>query len=53
MCELKLQSDCYKSVAWIRLVKAENVSACVTVNLKVSRVVMALYLPVVLSCVNV
>jgi hypothetical protein len=32
MCYLKLQCDCFKSVARIRLVKTENRSACVTVN---------------------
>jgi hypothetical protein len=31
-CDLKWQWDCYKSVARIRLVKAGNPSACITVN---------------------
>jgi hypothetical protein len=34
MCDLKLYCDGYKSVARIRLVKTENLSACVKVNLK-------------------
>jgi hypothetical protein len=35
-------TDCCKSVARIRLVKAENPSACVTVNWKVCKVAIAL-----------
>jgi hypothetical protein len=31
-CDLKLQSDCDKSVARIRLVKTENPIACAAVN---------------------
>jgi hypothetical protein len=42
MCDLKLQWDCYESVARIRLVKTEDPSACVTVNCKVCRPAMAL-----------
>jgi hypothetical protein len=34
MCKLKLQWDCYKSVARLRLVKTENLSAWATVNWK-------------------
>jgi hypothetical protein len=52
MCDLKWQWDCYKSVAWIRLLKAENPSTCVTVNCKVCRIATVLYLHVVPSCVN-
>jgi hypothetical protein len=48
MCDLKLQWDCYKSVARIRLVKIENPSGCVTVNCNSYSAV----LPVVPSCVN-
>jgi hypothetical protein len=43
MCDLKWQWDCYKSVAWMRLVKTENTSACVTVNCKLCRSAIALY----------
>jgi hypothetical protein len=43
-CDLKWQWDCDKSVARIRLVKAENPNVCVT-NWKVCRI-----LPVVPSC---
>jgi hypothetical protein len=35
MCDLKLQWDFYKYVAWLRLVKTENPSACVAVNCEV------------------
>jgi hypothetical protein len=42
MCDLKLQWDCYKSVAWIRLVKTENPRACVPLNCKVCRIAIAL-----------
>jgi hypothetical protein len=42
MGDFKLQWDCDKSVARIRLVKAENPSACVTVNSKVCRSAIAL-----------
>jgi hypothetical protein len=37
MFDSKCQWDCYKSVARIRLVKAENPSACATVNCKLSK----------------
>jgi hypothetical protein len=43
MCDLKIQWDCDKTVARIRLVKTENRSACLTVNWKVCRIVNALY----------
>jgi hypothetical protein len=43
MCELKLQWDCDKSVARIRLVMTENPSVCATVNWKVCRIAIALY----------
>jgi hypothetical protein len=43
MCDLKLQWDCDKSFARIRLVKAENPSACATVNCNVCRSAIALY----------
>jgi hypothetical protein len=40
---IKLQVDCDKSVARIRLVKTENSSACITVNCKVCRISIAPY----------
>jgi hypothetical protein len=43
MCGLKLQWECYKSVARIRLMKTEKPSAYVTVNCKVCRSAIALY----------
>jgi hypothetical protein len=43
MCDLKLQCDGYKSVARIRLVKAEYPSVCVTVNCDVCKSAIALY----------
>jgi hypothetical protein len=43
MHDLKLQRDCDKSVARIRLLKTENPSVCVTANCKVCRVATALY----------
>jgi hypothetical protein len=43
MCDLKLQWDCYKSVARIWLVKTEKPIACVTVNRKECRSEIALY----------
>jgi hypothetical protein len=43
MCDLKWHWDCYKSVAWIRLVKAENPSACAAVNCEVCRSAVAPY----------
>jgi hypothetical protein len=42
MCTLKLERDCYKSVARIRLMKTEKPNACVTVNCKVCRIAIAL-----------
>jgi hypothetical protein len=42
MCDLKLQWDCYKSVARKRLMKTENPSACGTVNCKVCKSAIAL-----------
>jgi hypothetical protein len=51
MCDLKLQRDCYKFVARIRLVTTENPSACATVNCKVCISDSAVLL-VVPSCVN-
>jgi hypothetical protein len=53
MCELKLRKDCDKSVTRIRLVKTENSNGCVTVNWKVCRIAVTLYLPVDPSSVNV
>jgi hypothetical protein len=50
ICDLKWHWDCYKSVAWIRLVKMKNPSACVTVNCKVCRSTIARLLPVVPIC---
>jgi hypothetical protein len=44
-------SETYKSVARIRLVKIENLSACVTVNCKVGSSAIPLYLPVFPSTV--
>jgi hypothetical protein len=46
-------SDSEKSVARIRLMKTENSSAYATVNCKVCRIAIALYLPGVPTCVNV
>jgi hypothetical protein len=46
------ESETYKSVARIRLVKTENLSVCATVNCKVCRSAIALLIPVVPSCVN-
>jgi hypothetical protein len=43
MYDLKLQRDGYKSVARVRLVKAENPSACAAVNWKVCRIAVVLY----------
>jgi hypothetical protein len=42
ICDLKWELNCYKSVAWIRLVKTENLSACVTVKCKVCSSVIVL-----------
>jgi hypothetical protein len=42
-CDLKCQWDCYKSVVRIRLEKAENHSASVTVNCNVCKSAKALY----------
>jgi hypothetical protein len=41
-CDLKLQCDCYKSVARIRLVKREIPSACAAVSWKVLRIAIGL-----------
>jgi hypothetical protein len=43
VCDFKWQWDCFKSVSRIRLVKTENLRACVTVNCKVCRSAMVLY----------
>jgi hypothetical protein len=42
MCDLKSQCGSFKSVARIRLLKTENLSACVTVNCKACRISIAL-----------
>jgi hypothetical protein len=52
MCDLMLQSDGYKSVARIRLVKTEYPSACVTFYYKVYGKSGSAVLPVVPSYVN-
>jgi hypothetical protein len=41
ICDLKLQWDCHKSVARLRLVRTEKPSPCVTLNWKVCRSVIA------------
>jgi hypothetical protein len=41
VCDLKLQWEFYKWDARIRLVTAENVSACITVNCEVCRLAIA------------
>jgi hypothetical protein len=43
LCDFRWQWYYYKSVARIWLVKAENPSACVTVNCKVCRSAIGLY----------
>jgi hypothetical protein len=43
MCDLKLEWNCNKSVAKIRLMKTEEPSACVTVKWKVCKSAIALY----------
>jgi hypothetical protein len=43
MGNLKLQWDCYKSVARIRPVKTEDPSACATVDCKVCKSAISLY----------
>jgi hypothetical protein len=43
MRNLKWQLNCYTSVAWIRIVKAQNPSACSTMNCKVCGIAIALY----------
>jgi hypothetical protein len=51
ICGLMLQWDGYKCVARISLVKAENPSAYVTMNCKVCKSALAMYvLPLVPSC---
>jgi hypothetical protein len=42
MCDVKLQRDGYKSVARIRLVKAENPNVCVTINWAACKIAVAL-----------
>jgi hypothetical protein len=53
MYEFRLQWDCDKSVARIRLVKAEYPSACATAKWKFFRTAIKPIFPVVQSCVNV
>jgi hypothetical protein len=52
MCDLKLQWGCDKSVARIRLMKTENLSACAAVSWKVQNSDSAV-LPIVPKCVKI